>query len=93
MIVIAHDGVSVNATGKNPAQFQNTLLNPEFSVLEGFSKYSSNPHSQERRTQRETQWIEFVFWLWGVAVRHCSPAGSYRQFRWCASVLLAAFVA
>jgi len=36
MKVIAHDGVGVNATGKNPAQFQNTLLNPRFSVFEGF---------------------------------------------------------
>jgi len=43
MIVIAHDGVSVNATRKNLAQLQNALLNPEFSVLKGFFQIFIKP--------------------------------------------------
>ena len=41
--MIAHDGVRVNATGKNPAQFQNPLLNPRFSVLEAFFQIFIKP--------------------------------------------------
>jgi len=43
MIVIANDGVSVNATRKNLAQLQNLLFNLEFSVLEGFFQIFIQP--------------------------------------------------
>ena len=43
MVVIAHDGVGVNATCKNLAQFQNALLNPRLSVLEGFFQIFIKP--------------------------------------------------
>jgi len=43
MIVIAHDGVSVNATRKNLAQLQNPLFNPRFPVLEGFFQIFIKP--------------------------------------------------
>jgi len=43
MVVIAHNGVGVNASGKNLTQFQNALLDPRLSVLKEFFQIVIKP--------------------------------------------------
>jgi len=61
-------GLANYRTWKNVSVFDNWRAIQGLPCSKNLSKLRIQPQSQDRRTQRDTQWIEFVFWLWGEAI-------------------------